>query len=44
MGLVRNIRIYTEIVKSKLLTAHQEFKSLDKYFNSFGGHKAQNFS
>lgn len=44
MGLVRNIRIYTEIIESKLHTGHQEFKILDKYFNSFGGHKAQTFS
>lgn len=44
MGLARNIRFYTERAESKLPTAHQEFKSLCQYFNSFGGHKAQTFS
>lgn len=39
MGLLRNIRIFIEIVESKVPTAHQESKFLDQYFNSFGGHK-----
>lgn len=39
MGLVRDNWIYTEIVESKLPTAHQESKSLDQCFNSFGCHK-----